>query len=201
MSSQSSPTLLDLKGSLPPPVFRARLRQTLLARPDLKLKQVAHALGVTRQAVGQMVGRLDRSPCAGFNRAAPKREKAAKALAELEKRVSTGVSLTQATQDLGISRSQVMRLGFRVKAVRPTHGTAARAAQGCNCWRCRRVAGITVPRGTRQSSARRTTQVLDWLAWTDPDTGEPLAQARVGYLTGMRQSAVSRIARAAQGVQ
>ena len=66
---------------------------------------------------------------------------------------------------------------------------------GCNCWRCRRAIGVTISRGPRADSAM-VAQTLDWLAWTDPDSGFPLTQAVIGDLVGIGQPVVSRLARA-----
>lgn len=87
------------------------------------------------------------------------------------------------------------RRALRVRNVRANHGTKERAQTGCNCWRCRRAAEIVIPRGRRVDE--RTQQVvLDWLAWTDPDEDTSLTQTEIGKLTGVRQTAVSRIFRA-----
>ena len=116
-------------------------------------------------------------------------------MAALVRRVKRGEPAEQAAAALGISLSQAMKLGFRVKHARPAHGTVERAAAGCTCRRCRRAAGAVRARGPRLDEARRL-DTLDWLAWVDPDTSEGLSQAAIGKLAGVRQSAVSRIARA-----
>jgi DNA-binding MarR family transcriptional regulator len=38
--------------------------------------------------------------------------------------------------------------------------------------------------------------VLDWLAYKDPDTNQPLRQVDIARLSGVGQGAVSRISRA-----
>jgi predicted XRE-type DNA-binding protein len=38
-------------------------------------------------------------------------------------------------------------------------------------------------------------EALDWLAWTDPDDGRGLSQAKIGAVVGIGQAAVSRLAR------
>jgi hypothetical protein len=176
---------------LPPELFRSRLRRHLLEHPGLTLAQVAAQLNVSRQRVSLMVGRLNRPNCATGKRPAPKLAQAKKKVSALIKRVQAGETATQAAAALNLSLPQVYRLGFRTHLVRPPHG---RGRQDCNCWRCRRSSGVVVPRGTKMGPMQRA-QAEDWLAWTDPDTNEPLTQAAIGKLTGMRQSAVSRIAK------
>ena len=141
--------LPGLRASLPPPEFRARLRSLLLDHPDLPLHQVAAALGVTRQRVSQMAGPLSRHDCAHppSPRPAPEREKAQRGLTDLVERVRAGESAAAAAASLGISLSAASALGFRVREVRPAHGTREREAggewdggRGCGCWRCRRAA-------------------------------------------------------------
>jgi hypothetical protein len=61
LSLSTLPTARDL---LSIQDFRLRLRRTLLDCPTLTLKQVAQALGVTRQYVGALVGSLGRPTCA-----------------------------------------------------------------------------------------------------------------------------------------
>ena len=193
--SASSPLdqLLIARIALPPFEFRARLRRHLLAEPSVTLRQVASALGVSRQAVGALVGRLDRPTCAHPDRPAPRRDQARARLAELTARVAAGESAESAAGGLGISLAQAARLGFRAKEVRPPHG---KGRANCDCWRCRRAAGVARPRGRRAEAAQREA-ALDWLAWVDPDEGTALTQAEIGRLAGVRQSAVSRLARAA----
>jgi hypothetical protein len=41
---------------------------------------------------------------------------------------------------------------------------------------------------------RKRWEVVDWLAWTDPDDGTGLTQARIGRLVGVGQPVVSRVA-------
>ena len=189
--------LAQARHDLPGPEFRARLREAMLATPQITLSQVAAQLGVTRQAVNQLVGKLDRPSCASPNRPAPKLEQARRRLEELVERVRAGESADHAAADLGISLAQAMRLGFRSKAVRPAHGTQARLAHGCDCWRCRRAAGRARPRG-RRVDLRQQAEVLDWLAYRDPDDETALTQAEVGRLVGVGQPVVSRIARAVE---
>jgi len=187
--------------------FRHRLRQAMLAQPSLTLAKVASSLGVTRQRVALMVGRLDRPNCATPNRPAPKRDAAARGFVQLVEKVRAGESAEAAAADLGISLGMAMRLGFRAKKFHPPHGTRERAAGGgsgssprppCRCWRCRRAVGIALPRGRRADEVVRA-RVLDWLAYNDPDTGEGLRQIEIGKLAGVGQAVVSRIARAAGG--
>jgi transposase len=189
----STQSLLAARDLLSPADFRLRLRKTLLANPNLTLLQVARELKVTRQCVGAIVGRLNRST----GKPAIKREQAKAKMAELRAMVAAGESAEHAAKELGISLGQAMTLGFRSKAVRAVHGTQARSAAGCGCWRCRRAAGIAVPRGTKMDS-RAKAEVLDLLAYVDPDSGEGLSQRRIGEMVGAGQAAISRIARAAE---
>jgi hypothetical protein len=128
-------------------------------------------------------------------------------LAELRARVAVGESASAVAKELGFGLSAAAVLGFRAKAVKPLHGTWERAREkigvdgevvqlGCNCWRCRRVAGLAVPRGPRITAAQKE-QIIDWLAWTDPDDGRGLSQTEIGGLVGVGQMAVSRVAQAA----
>jgi hypothetical protein len=188
LSVSSLATARDL---LTPADFRLRLRRTLLSNPSLTLKQVAQALGVTRQCVGTIVGRLDRPT----GKPAIKREQAKAKLAELRARVAAGESAEHAAKELGISLGQAMTLGFRARGVKPAHGSSNRAA--CRCWRCRRANGIAIPRGPRMRPEQVTT-ALDLLAYVDPDSGEGLSQRRIGEMVGAGQAAISRIARSAQ---
>lgn len=204
MSSQPQPlSLSQVRDALPPANFRSRLRKYLIDHPNLTLNQVASIIGVSRQRVSFLVGPLGRPNCARPGpRQAPKLEQAQRQLKQLEARVRSGESASAAVAELGISLSQAARAGFRVKSVRPSHGMPERAAGGdawapCGCWRCRRAAGIARPRGRRADGCMRA-EILDWLAWCDPDTGEKLSQMRVGELSGVGQSAVSRVARAAE---
>jgi hypothetical protein len=138
---------------------------------------------------------------------APERAKAEACLTELRARVAAGESASAVAKELGFSLSAAAVLGFRAKAVKPLHGTWERAREkigvdgevvqlGCNCWRCRRVAGLAVPRGPRITAAQKE-QIIDWLAWTDPDDGRGLSQTEIGGLVGVGQMAVSRVAQAA----
>ena len=198
MSTTPPPTLLHLADlaparlALPPADFRAHLRRYLLDHPQVRLQRVASELGVSRQKVGWLAGRLCRPNCC-LPRQALEREKAAALLPRLRERVAAGEPAAKVARELGLSMSTVAALGFRVRAIRPAHGTWARARKGCNCWRCRAVAGLTVPRGPR-IPVEQVAEVVDWLAWVDPDTGERLRQAEVGRLVGVGQSAVSRVA-------
>jgi hypothetical protein len=214
-SPTSSPILhlADLEPArltLSPPEFRAHLRHYLLEHPHVTLRRVGDSLGVSRQKVGWMAGRLWRpSCCLPGPRSAPERAKAASCLTELHTRVAAGESASAVAKELGFSLSIAVALGFRTKEVRPPHGTWERARGGgrggsgsesprppCNCWRCRRVAGVSVPRGTRTTPTQKE-QVIDWLAWTDPDDGKNLSQAVIGALVGVGQMAVSRVSQAA----
>ena len=189
--------LLTARDVLPRTELRNRLRNTFLTNPSLTLRVVAHALGTSRQCISQMVGKLNRPTCAHPNKPSPKLDQARRHLDELTQRVQAGESAARAAAQLGISLTQAHRLGFRARQTRPAHGTALRASI-CNCHRCRRVTGVAVPRRSRKSRAvaQERTAVLDWLAWADPFTNQPLTQAVIGKLSGTRQSAVSRIARA-----
>jgi len=191
----SIPLVLDLiqeaRAQLSPSEFRLNLRRALLAHPDLKLKHVATRLGVTRQRVSLLVGRLNRPTCTSADRAAPKRDQAAEKMAFLKQRVALGESAQHAAAQLQISLNQARTLGFKVRQVRSAHG---KGRQDCNCWRCRRALGVTLPRGLKSGSIKQS-QVLDWLAYRDPDTNEPLTQAQIGRLAGVAQPMVSRIAR------
>ena len=209
----SSPALhlADLEPArltLYPPEFRAHLRHYLLEHPHITLRRVADQLGVSRQKVGWLAGRLYRpSCCLPGPRPAPERAKAEACLAKLRARVAVGESASAVAKELGFSLSAAAALGFRAKAVKPLHGTWERARGkigvdgdvvqlGCNCWRCRMVAGLAVPRGPRITAAQKE-QITDWLAWTDPDDGRGLSQAVIGRLVGVGQMAVSRVAQAA----
>ena len=191
--------IAEARAQLPPAQFRDRLRQAMVVRPDLTLVQVARQLGLTRQRVGQLVGKLERPTCAQPGpRPAPRRDEARRRMEELRARVAGGESAVGAARSLGISLAQARRLGFRVRAVWPPHGTQARLAggpgrAGCGCWRCRRAGGIALPRGPKVDERKRW-EVVDWLAWTDPDDGTGLTQARIGRLVGVGQPVVSRVA-------
>jgi predicted XRE-type DNA-binding protein len=169
----------------------------MLNHPEIKLKQVAKMLGVTRQRVALMIGALNRPSCAHPDKPAPRKEQAETKLAELKARVAAGEPAQAVVKELGISFFQAMRLGFRARSVFPTHGTQARLRSGCSCWRCRRAGGLSVPRGPRLGTEKKA-QVLDWLAWVDPEDGIVLTQAAIGQLVGVAQQAVSRIARASR---
>ena len=189
-------TLVQARVDLPPEEFRQRLRSHLQDHPGLTLAQVGRAMGVTRQRVSLMVGPLARPNCCQADHPAPKRDQAARHLAELRARVAAGESASSAAKALGISLLAALRLGFRVKAVRPPHGHEARAWLGCDCWLCRRAAGVSRRRSAR-AGARTKAEIHDWLAWADPIDGKSLSQAAVGKLVGVGQAAVSRVARAA----
>ena len=215
-TSSHSPTpspifhLADLEPArltLSPPEFRAHLRHYLLEHPHATLRRVADVLGVSRQKVGWMAGRLRRpSCCLPGPRSAPERAKAEACLTELRARVAAGESASAVAKELGFSLSAAAALGFRAKAVKPLHGTWERAREkigvegeivqlGCNCWRCRMAVGLAVPRGPRITAAQKA-EILGWLAWTDPDDGRGLSQAVIGGLVGVGQMAVSRVAQA-----
>ena len=203
MSSQPTPRLIPLaeaRLSLSPQEFRAKLRQVMLANPHVTLKQIATALKTTRQRVSAMVGRLNRPNCAPSGpRPSPKRDQARTKMAELWERVANGESAESAATQLGISLNQARQLGFKVHGVRSAHGTTQRAAQGCPCWRCRRTSGVALPRGPKSGPARQAA-VLDWLAYNDPDTNEPLRQIDIARLSGVGQGMVSRISRMGEQV-
>ena len=204
--------------ALSPPEFRAHLRHYLLEHPQVTLRRVADSLGVSRQKVGWMAGRLRRpSCCLPGPRLASERAKAALCLSELRARVAAGESASAVAKELGFSLWIAAALGFRTKEVRPPHGTWERARGGgrgeggsgggsesprppCNCWLCRRVAGVAVPRGPRTTPAQKA-QIIDWLAWTDPDDGRGLSQTEIGRLVGIGQMAVSRVAQAVRGAE
>ena len=182
--------LPPLRDSLRPRDFHSRLRDYLLLHPTLTLRQVAQSLSISRQAVSNMVGRLDRLTCAAPNRPAPKTDHARANLKALAALVAQGRTAQQAADQLGVSLSGAVLAGFRVKAIRKPHG---KGREGCGCWRCRRAAGLAVPRGTRTRMDAAAT--LDWLAWNDPDDGRFLSQKSVAALSGTRQQTVSRLAR------
>lgn len=173
---------------LPQEEFRARLRQHLQDHPEITLAAVAKQLNLTRQRVSQFVGPLGRQNCAQPNRPAPKRDRAKQKLLELELRVQAGASASAAAKDMNLSINQIRALGFRTKDLRPAHG---KGRQDCSCWRCRKSTGITLPRSPKIDP----TQVLDWLAWVDPDSGEELSQAAVAKLANVTQPVVGRIIR------
>ena len=189
MSAQPSPVRS--------PAFRQNLRVFLLKNPHVTLAQVGRKLNLSRQRVSQLTGPLNRPNCVTSSRPAPKLEQARALLPTLTERVHTGEPASRAAQELGISIQQAYRLGFRVldPRVRPAHGTQARLTHGCRCWRCRSAAGLSQPRGPRMSAAQQA-EAIDLLAWRDPDMDTPLTQAAIGKLVGIRQSAVSRIAKA-----
>ena len=194
-------SLAQAKSTLSSEDFRARLRRYLLEQPGITLAAVAQSIGVTRQRVAAIVGPLGRPACCPSGpRSAPKRDRAAACMTELRSRVAAGESAESAARVLGLSLSMAMQLGFRAKSVRPAHGTKVRWQMGCNCWRCRRVAGAAVPRA-RKVSAKQRARVLDWLAWVDPDDGRRLSQAEIGKMAGIGQMAVSRISRATEAIQ
>jgi hypothetical protein len=187
-------SLAQARVDLPPPEFRQRLRRHLLDHPGLTLAQVGRILGVSRQRAAQMAGPF---PLAR-TRPAPKRDQAAEKLADLTRRVAAGESAEKVAAELKVSLGMAMRLGWRAKQVRPSHGKG-RGRQCCNCWRCRRASGAASKRGPR-TSAEQTASVVDWLAWRDPDEGTELSQTEIGRLAGVGQPVVSRIARSAGGL-
>ena len=185
------------RADLPPAEFRTYLRRHMAEHPGLTLGQVAKQLGLTRQRVHSITGPLGRPSCATPGpRPAPKRDQAQKLLVDLKIRVAQGEAADKAAKDLGISLAQAMQLGFRSKDCRPSHGTWDRAKSRCNCWRCRRVSGVALPRGPK-SGPERKSLVIDLLAWTDPDDGSHLKQAQIARLAGVHQALVSRISREA----
>jgi hypothetical protein len=191
-------SLLHSREALPLAEFCSQLRVILLADPGITLAAVAQSLGVTRQRVASLVGPLGRPNCCPSGpRPAPKRDRAAEKMVDLRARVAAGESAESVARALGLSLSMAMQLGFRAKDVRPAHGTKVRWQMGCNCWRCRRVAGVAVPRARKVSAKQRAT-ALDWLAWVDPDDGRRLSQTEIGKMVGIGQMVVSRILRAAE---
>ena len=178
----------QIRDTLAPEEFRLRLRKHLLDHPGLTLAQVARELKLTRQRVGSLVGRLDRP-----RHFAVKREQARSRMVELRIRVAGGESAKKAAEGLGVSLTAARKLGLRVKSIRPVHGTRERAAV-CDCWRCRRAAGVALQRGPRMSETEKAA-IEDLLAWRDPDDEAPLTQAAIGKLVGVGQAAVSRVAR------
>jgi predicted XRE-type DNA-binding protein len=188
-------SLAQARIDLPPEEFRTRLRSHLLSNPSLTLAQVAQQLGLKRQRISQMVGRLNRPNASSplFMRLAPKTERARLKLPELTQRVARGESAKRAAQKLGISLAQAYKLGFRSKLCRPPHGTATRA-QHCRCWRCRRTQGVAIQRGPKINTPQRMA-IEDWLAWSDPQDGRTLTQQEIARLVGSSQGAVSRISR------
>ena len=197
MDTNSIP-LSQARDFLPPEEFRVHLRRHLESNPSITLAQVGKELKLTRQRVGSIVGLLGRPNCASpdYPRSAPEKEKARLALPELRRRVQGGESAKSAAKAIGISLVQAFRLGFRSLEIRPMHGSQARLKAGCGCCRCRRAAGIAVPRGPRiREDSMAWQRAVDWLAWRSPDTGEGLTQQVVGKLSGISQMSVSRIAR------
>ena len=203
--------LPEARATLSPAEFRNQLRGYMLDHPGVTLRRVAETLDVTRQRASIMVGSLNRSTCCRADRLAPERERAAAGMTFLAERVAAGEPAGPVARELGISLSMAMRLGFRAKEVRPPHGTWERAREkigvdgevvqlGCNCWRCRRVTGVAIPRAARMSLEQKA-EVEDWLAWVDPETGRGLSQAEIGKLAGVGQMAVSRISRVARGAE
>ena len=194
--------LRKARASMTPTEFRLHLRETMLADPHLTLHQVAQALGVTRQRVSLLVGRLDRPCCTdpSYPRPAPRKAEASRHLGELIARVQAGEPAGHAASALGISLGMATKLGFRSRLVHPPHGTQSRLAKGCNCWRCRRSGGIALPRGPKTGPGARAA-VEDWLAWVNPEDGTGLTQVEIGRLVGIGQGAVSRIARSNGGVE
>jgi hypothetical protein len=191
LSLSTLPTARDLLSTQD---FRLRLRRTLLDRPNLTLATVAQALGVTRQYVGALVGRLDRPTCARHDKPGPKRDQALSHIKELTARVARGESAEAAARALGISLPAAAKLGFRARGIKPAHGGGRK---DCFCWRCKKAQGLATPRGPKSGAATRA-KVEDWLAWADPYDGTQLTQATIGRLAGTHQGAVSRIARSAE---
>lgn len=186
-------SISQARRDLPPEEFRFRLRRHMQDHPGLTLAQIGRELSISRQCVSQMAGKLNRPTCATTNRPSPRLDQARQKILELELRVLAGESASSAAHQLGISINQVYKSGFRTRDIRSPHGTQARA-KDCNCWRCRRAKGLVLPRGPRTGPIRKA-QVLDFLAWRDPDTGEGLRQVDIARLSGVGQAAVSRISR------
>jgi hypothetical protein len=143
-TSSHSPTpspifhLADLEPArltLSPPEFRAHLRHYLLEHPHVTLRRVADSLGVSRQKVGWMAGRLHRpSCCLPGPRSAPERAKAEACLIELRARVAAGESASAVAKELGFSLSAAAALGFRAKAVKPLHDLGAGKGEDRGGW-------------------------------------------------------------------
>lgn len=190
-------SLAQARVDLPPEEFRTRLRSYLLDHPNITLQQVARQLNVSRQAVFQIVGRLNRPDCTSplFMRLAPKMQQAKEKLPELTQLVAQGLSAERAAAQLGISLPQAYQSGFRTRSIRSAHGTPARARH-CHCGRCRRSTGSITSRGRRVNTPQRLA-IEDWLAWSDPQDGSRLTQQEIAQLVGISQGAVSRISRAA----
>lgn len=182
--------------AMPPAEFRENLRTLLLNNPTLGLNQVASALNISKQRVHLLVGRLNRPTCARPNRPAPRTEQARRLLPELKKRVAMGETAESAAQELGVSLNQARQIGFLVHDIRPPHGTPERAKR-CHCHRCRKALGVVLQRGPKSGPAKRA-EILDWLAWSDPETGEGLRQTQIARLCRIGQGSVSRIAKRAQ---
>ena len=131
MSTQPTLSIPEARAQLAPADFRLALRRTLLDNPALKLQEVATQLGVSRQAVGAMVGRLDRPTCAHPNRPAPKREAAKMKLADLSKRVAAGESPRAAAMASGsVSQPRRSWAGGRKASARRTAKAAPAATAG-----------------------------------------------------------------------
>ena len=188
-------SLAQARVDLPPEEFRTRLRSHLLNHPNITLQQVATQLGLKRQRVFQIVGKLNRPNASSplFMHLAPKAEHARLKLDELKQYVARGESAERAAQKLGISLVQAYKLGFRSRAVHLAHGTATRA-QYCCCWRCRKAIHKVIPRGPKVNTPQRLA-IEDWLAWSDPQDNSRLTQQEIAQLVGISQAAVSRISR------
>ena len=183
--------------AMPPAEFRENLRTLLLDHPNLSLKDVASALNISKQRVHLLVGRLNRPTCAtNLNRPAPRTEQARRLLPELKKRVAMGETAEAVAEQLQISLNQARQIGFLVSHERPAHGTKERAKR-CHCWKCRKCLGIVLQRGPKSGPAKRV-EVLDWIAWSDPDSDEKLSQVKIARLCQIGQGSVSRIAKGAQ---
>jgi DNA-binding CsgD family transcriptional regulator len=183
-------SISQARSTLPPEEFRTRLRDHLKSNPGLTLAQVARQLNISRQAVHQITGKLNRPNAASplFFRTAPKTEQAKLKLPELNSMVARGDSAEQAAAKLGISINRAYALGFRSRTIRKPHGSRS----GCNCARRRKAHGLAIPR--TRIDATMQAQILDWCAWSDPLTGEGLAQGEIARLAGVSQMTVSRIA-------
>jgi len=180
-------SIIPNRASLPRAEFQHALRQAMLDNPDLTLQNVATNLNVSRQYVFSLVGKLNKKP------QAPRLTEVQTKLPQLTNAVAKGIPVAAAADLLGLSINQVYKAGFRAKGMKKMHNTQARFDAGCRCWRCRRAAGVVQRRASRINWARKV-EILDLLAWTDPDSGSHLSQTEVGRLTGVGQAAVSRVA-------
>jgi predicted transcriptional regulator len=186
-------SISQARASLPPEEFRTRLRSHLKSNPNITLAQVAQQLGVTRQCVSQLVGKLNRPDVASplFMRLSPKTEEARRKLTQLTTLVAQGLSAERAAAKLGISLNQAYCLGFKAKVCRVPHGDKRKE---CSCFRCRRVKGLVKTSRIRLTAVQRL-EVEDWLSWSDPQDGSRLSHEVIARLVGVAQRPVSWIAR------